>query len=126
MLADNFNFIYPETLQRHMQVRGWRLMNPLVQEGLVIFKPDFYPNGHVIGLSKGGYIYSAGNTLIQYKENTYESIEDLLEKEPLAIHDFGEWVFKEEKEWVVTRTGKEYLYSFSNVHKIPKRTTYRC
>ena len=109
-----------------MQVRGWRLMNPLVQEGLVIFKPDFYPNGHVIGLSKGGYIYSAGNTLIQYKENTYESIEDLLEKEPLAIHDFGEWVFKEEKEWVVTRTGKEYLYSFSNVHKIPKRTTYRC
>jgi len=101
-------------------------MNPLIQEGLAIFKPDFYPNGHVIGLSKGGYIYSAGNTLVLYKGTPYESIEDLLEQEPLAIHHFGDWVFKEEKEWVVTRTGKEFLYSFSNLHKIPRKAKYRC
>lgn len=109
-----------------MKVRGWKLMNPFTEQGVVLFKPDFYPNNHVIALSKKGYIYSAGYTVVEYNGTTYDSIQELQEDNPHALYHFGDWVFKEEKEWVVTRTGKEYLYSFSNLHNIPKRTTYRC
>ena len=102
-------------------------MNPLTTGDNTIFKADFYKNGHVIGLSvKGGYIYSTGSTTIEDNGDVFHSVEKLLDKNKNAKNDYENWKFIEEKEWVVTRTGEEFLHSFTTIAGLPKNTKFRC
>lgn len=126
MQADYKHFISPEALKIQLNLFGWKLIDPIIHNGLAVFKPDFYDNRKVIAVSKRGYIYAIGNTLLSYKDKQYDSISILLEQEPTALDNFSEWKFIEEKEWVITKTGKEFLFSFSDLVKIPKNTKYRC
>jgi len=43
-----------------------------------------------------------------------------------AIDNFKEWLFEVEKEWVVTRDGSDFIYSFTTLDKLPKTTKVRC
>lgn len=126
MQTDYKFFISPKALQIQLDVLGWKLMNPYIHENVAVFKPDFYPNNHVIALAKRGYIWAKGYTVIQYKDQEFSSVQELLGKWKYALNDFNNWTFLAEKEWVLTKDGKESLYFFDTLQKIPMRKKYRC
>ena len=126
MQTDYKFFISPKALQIQLDVLGWKLMNPYIHEDVAVFKPDFYPNNHVIALAKRGYIWAKGYTVIQYKDQEFNSVQELLGKWKYALNDFNNWTFLAEKEWVLTKDGKEALYFFDTLQKIPMRKKYRC
>ncbi len=101
-------------------------MNPYIYQDVAVFKPDFYPNNHVIALAKRGYIWAKGYTIIKYKDQEFNSVEELLDTWKYALNDFDNWNFLAEKEWVLTKDGKESLYFFDNLQAIPLRKKYRC
>ena len=82
-----------------LDLKGWTYSSAIVINGLAVVKPDFYPPRHVLAMGKRGYIYCDGH--------------------------FKDWVFLEEKEWVIT-DGSRWLASFSNLSELPKRSKYRC
>jgi len=127
MLPDLLNFIDENGLKIFFEMKGWRLASPTTFNGIAVVKPDFYPDKHVIARSKRGYIYAYGDTRIQYAGQEFSSTEELIDKcGTEALNDFSNWIFIEEKEWVITRDGLDWLYSFSTLDKLPKRTKYRC
>ena len=101
-------------------------MNPFIHEDVAVFKPYFYPNNHVIALAKRGYIWAKGYTIIKYKNQEFNSVEELLNKWKYAINDYDQWNFLAEKEWVLTKDGKESLYFFDNLQSVPMRKKFRC
>lgn len=126
MKTDFKHFISPEALKIHLNVLGWKMMNPFIHEDVAVFKPDFYPNNHVIALAKRGYIWAKGYTIIKYKNQEFNSVEELLNKWKYAINDYDQWNFLAEKEWVLTKDGKESLYFFDNLQSVPMRKKFRC
>jgi len=128
MLTDLLNFIAEDGLIIYLQeVKGWPNITPIIIDGVAVVKPDFYPTNYVIARSRKGYIYACGETRIKYRGEEYSSTEDLLNKHGNeAINDFQDWLFLEEKEWVVTKTGLDWLDSFTTLDKWPKRTKLRC
>lgn len=126
MQTDYKFFISPEALEIQLNVLGWKMMNPYIYDNVAVFKPDFYPNNHIIALANYGRIWAKGYTLINYKNQEFNSVEDLLNKWNNALSDFNNWTFLAEKEWVVTKDGKETLYFFSDLQSIPLRKKYRC
>jgi|TARA_R100000149_G_C5879969_1_gene144726 hypothetical protein len=126
MKTDFKHFISPEALKLQLNVLGWKLMNPYIYQDVAVFKPDFYPNNHVIALAKRGYIWAKGYTIIKYKDQEFNSVEELLDTWKYALNDFDNWNFLAEKEWVLTKDGKESLYFFDNLQAIPLRKKYRC
>jgi len=127
MLPDLLNFIDENGLKIFFEMKGWKLTQPIITEGIAIVKPDFYPDKHIIARSNRAYIYACGETRIRYRDEEYSSTEDLLANHGAeALNDFSNWEFIEEKEWVLTRDGLDWLYSFSTLDKLPKRTKYRC
>lgn len=108
-------------------LNGWQLTTPFVHNDVAYVKPDFYPDRFIIGVSKRGYIYASGESRILYRGTTFTSIEELLNQyTKSALNDFNEWKFLEEKEWVITRDGQEFLYSFTTLDKLPKASKLRC
>lgn len=101
-------------------------MNPFIHENVAVFKPDFYPNNHVIALANRGYIWAKGYTIIKYKNQEFNSVEELLSKWKYAINEYDKWDFLAEKEWVLTKDGKESLYFFDNLQSVPMRKKFRC
>jgi hypothetical protein len=126
MKIDYKFFISPNALQLQLDILGWKLMNPYIHEDVAVFKPDFYPNNHVIALANRGYIWAKGYTLIEYKQQQFNSVNDLLDEWDYALNDFENWNFLAEKEWVLTKDGKESLYFFDSLQQIPLRRKYRC
>ena len=107
---------------------GWNLVNPKHFNDLVIFKPDFYTEGHILLYTHKGNAYCSGNTIVEYKGKVYNSVSKLLEENgEESINDYGSWKFIQEKEWVITRTGSNnFLHTFTCLEGIPKSTKYRC
>ena len=128
MLKDLLNFMTEEAFKIYLQeIKGWPNITPIVIDGLAVVKPDFYPTNYVIARSNKGYIYACGETRIKYRGELFSSTEELLKKNGKeAIKDFQDWLFLEEKEWIVTKTGLDWLESFTTLDKWPKRTKYRC
>ena len=128
MLNDLLNFIPEEGFKIYLrEIKGWTNFSPLVKDGLAVIKPDFYPSNYVIARGKNGYIYAYGDTRIKYRDEEYSSPQELLKKHgEKAMTEFKDWVFLEEKEWVVTKTGLDWQFSFTTLDKWPKRTKYRC
>jgi hypothetical protein len=109
-----------------LDLKGWKHSSSIEINGLAIVKPDFYPPRHVLAMGKRGYIYAEGQTRIEYAGQVFSSTDELLNtcgKD--AILHFKDWVFLEEKEWVIT-DGTNWLASFSNLSELPKRSKYRC
>ncbi len=109
------------------ELNGWTLTNPFIHEGVAFVKPDFYPDRFVIGTSKKGYIYAGGHSRITYRGRVFDSVNELIDMYGnSAIDNFKEWLFEVEKEWVVTRDGSDFIYSFTTLDKLPKTTKVRC
>ena len=92
------------------------------------FKPDFYPESHVIATSKKGYIYAHRDRLaLNTRGLKYTDVNELIAIHGIeAIKNFSEWVFHEEKEWVITRDGSDFIYSFTTLDRLPKTSKVRC
>ena len=105
------------------ELNGWNLMNlSFIRRGL---RDDFYPDSFIIGTSNKGYIYASGS--LAFLGQTFDSINSLLSQYTnSALIDFNNWEFLEEKEWVITRNGDEFLYSFTTLDKLPKASKLRC
>lgn len=128
MLPDLINFIDENGLKLMLDLKGWHYCNNAINMfGLAVIKPDFYPNNHILALGKKGYIYSAGETSIEYKNMRFSKTQDLLDFfGTKAIDDFSNWSFIEEKEWVLTDGNNKLITSFTTLDQLPKRTEYRC
>lgn len=126
MTPDLINFINQNGLKIMLDLKGWKHSSSIEINGLAIVKPDFYPPRHVLAMGKRGYIYAEGQSRIEYAGQVFSSTDELLNtcgKD--AILHFKDWVFLEEKEWVIT-DGTNWLASFSNLSELPKRSKYRC
>lgn len=111
-----------------LDLKGWNYSkNAVIYNDLAVVKPDFYANNHILATGRKGHIYACGDTRIKYRGTEYSSVEDLLQNHGAeALNDFSNWVFIEEKEWVITDGQNDFLFSFSTLDKLPKRTKYRC
>ena len=119
------HFMSPEALKILFELNGWNLTEPIIQNEVAVFTPDFYPEGYIIGRGKYGVIYASGETKILFNKKEYSSVSVLLEECPFAINSFDEWEFVIEKEWVISKKG-EWLSSFSTLLQLPKASKYRC
>ena len=121
------NTISEGALKLMFNLNGWNLSKPYVVNGVAYFKPDFYDNKHVIGTGRRGIIYALGDTRVEYAGRVFDSVAALIEFNGLnALNKFEEWVFHEEKEWVITIDGSEWLYTFTTLDKLPRSKTLRC
>ena len=128
MLPNKMNFIHKEALKIFSKQLGWNISNPKLYKDMVLFKPDFYPEGHIFALSEPygkGYVYTCGHSIIQYKDEIFDDVDKLLARfGDDSIADFTNWKFLEEKEWVITKTGKEFLATFTSLDTLPRRNKY--
>ena len=123
----NMIFIKENALTIILKELDWKIVKPKKHNGLVIFKPDFYPTGEIFAItSKGKWAYCSGESIIEYKGQTFNSVEKLLLKfGNESIDDISNWNFIEEKEWVVTKNGSQFLGSFTTLDTLRKSTKYR-
>jgi len=119
------HFMSPDALKIMFDINGWQLTDPIIKENMACFKPDFYPHGYVLGRGKHGLFYACGQSIIIFNNKRYTSISSLLEDNLNAFHQFDEWQFLEEKEWVISKKG-EWLESFSTLFELPKASKFRC
>tara|TARA_R100000322_G_scaffold136989_2_gene92803 strand:+ start:1159 stop:1551 length:393 start_codon:yes stop_codon:yes gene_type:complete len=121
------NTISENAMQLMFELNGWTLSKPYVVDGIAYVKPDFYADNHVIGSSKKGYIYASGQTRVEYAGRVFSSVEELISTLGLGtLGHFSDWEFHEEKEWVITRDGQDFLFSFTTLDQLPNRKKVRC
>ena len=127
MLPTNIFFKQKEA-EPLLSFLGWKLLKHKKFNDLIIFKPDFYTEGHIILYSPRGHAYCSGKTIVEYNGKVYDSISKLLEDNgEKSIADYNSWNFIQEKEWVITRTGQNnFLHTFTGIDGVPKTTKYRC
>lgn len=127
MIPDKMFFIEEPTLQLFMNQFDWKVVKPKLHNNLVIFKADFYNDGHVFAVDgKGKWAICRGHTIVEYKGETFHSVEKILERYGNdSINDFANWKFIEEKEWVVTKHNNRFLGSFSSLDTVRKSSKYR-
>jgi len=127
MSLDKMVFIEEPTLQLFMSQFDWKVVKPKLYNNLVIFKADFYDDGHVFAIDgKGKWAFCSGNSLIKYKNEIFNSVEKILERYGNdSINDYANWEFLEEKEWVVTKHTCQFLGSFSSLDTVRKSSKYR-
>jgi len=120
------NFLNEEALELFLKTKGWKMLQPVIIEETAIFKPDFYEDNYTIAQGKHGRICAKGQTIINYRGNTFNSVKLLLSKfGNKSIEDFDNWEFVEEMEWVVYKNS-DWLYSFTTLLELPKASKYRC
>jgi hypothetical protein len=120
------NFLNKEALELFLKTKGWKMLQPVIIEETAIFKPDFYADNYTIAQGKHGKICAKGHSIINYRGNTFSSVELLLKKYGnKSIEDFDNWEFVEEMEWVVYKNS-DWLYSFTTLLELPKASKYRC
>ena len=128
MTLDPMNFIEEPPLKIFLNQLGWKVIKPKYYKNYVLFKPDFYEEGHVFALSEPygkGRVHADGNTVIEYRNETFKNTQTLLERFGNdCINDFDNWKFIEEKEWVITEKG-EFISSFTSLDTVPQRKSLR-
>jgi len=121
------NTISENAMQLMFELNGWTLTQPFTHKGIAFVKPDFYPDRFVIGTSKKGYIYACGHSRITYRGRVFDSVKELIDiNGNSAIDNFKEWLFEVEKEWVITRNGQDFIFSFTTLDQLPNRKKVRC
>jgi len=127
MEADLRNFLNPSAFKIIIEQQlGWILKDFKTLNGLAVVRPDFYPNNHVLGISKKAVIVCKGKSLFSIGNKEYNSIDDAFDKLGVSILDtFEEWEWQMEKEWVIMKDG-EWVGSFTILTECPFRTKIRC
>ena len=128
-LCDNINFISKSVFGDIMEVFGWRLVdNFKCYKNLAILRADFYPIGHIIGVSDKAYIVCDGEMSVVYKGREYNDINDLLYEYGEKVYEtFPEWEIRVEKQWAIkTYDGDEWVAAFTNLAEMPYRKQVKC
>jgi hypothetical protein len=68
------NFLNEEALELFLKTKGWKMLQPVIIEETAIFKPDFYEDNYTIAQGKHGRICAKGQTIINYRGNTFNSL----------------------------------------------------
>jgi hypothetical protein len=115
-----------DALKLFLETKGWKMLKPIIYKELALFKPDFYEEMYMIAQGKHGKICAKGQSKINYRGNTFDSVEMLISKHGnSAIGDFDNWKFIEEKECVIYKNC-EWLHSFTSILELPKASKFRC
>jgi len=125
-LCDYSNIIPKGMLPIVLEAHGWIYKDSISYLDYTLMKPDFYPSGFVLAVSKKAIIVCGGESLIKFKGNEYSDVKELIDEFGRAIIDtFPQWTFEIEKEWTVMKNG-EYVHSFSSFAQIAERKKLRC
>tara|TARA_R110000803_G_scaffold86474_1_gene152855 strand:- start:26796 stop:27170 length:375 start_codon:yes stop_codon:yes gene_type:complete len=120
------NFVSADALNLFLETKGWKMIKPIIFEERAVFKPDFYEDDYIIAQGKYGKICAKGHSKINYQGSSFDSVEMLISKHgEIAIGDFDNWEFLEEKEWVIYKNG-DWLHSFTTLLELPKASKFRC
>ena len=112
----------PIVLESH----GWIYKDSISYLDYTLMKPDFYPSGFVLAVSKKAVIICDGSSLIKYNGNEYSDIEEMIKLHGREIiKTFPQWEFEIEKEWTVMKNG-QYVHSFTSFDQITERKKLRC
>ena len=96
-MSENFTFIEKQTLSDYLRAFGWILTNQTKNFG--------------------------DKTIL--KDTRFDSVSELLETYPNAVSEYSEWIFIQEKEWVLAKH-TEQLLTFSTLSQWPKASKFRC
>lgn len=125
-LCDYSNIIPKGMLPIVLEAHGWIYKDSISYLNYTLMKPDFYPTGFVLAVSKKAVIICDGSSLIKFKDIEYTDVEEIISKFGRAIIDtFPQWEFEIEKEWTVMKNGV-YVHSFSSFDQIEERKKLRC
>ena len=130
MLLDNRNFIPLNTIGVVLSAFGWSHSESkdysVGKETLTIVKPDFYPAGHVLAVSKKAVIVCDGESQFEYQGKEYNDVQEIIGEFGIQIIEtFPEWIFTLEKEWTIMKNG-QYVHSFSSLNELRHRKKLRC
>ena len=135
MQLNDKEFFSETTLALILNTFGWDYSNHLGQvckehnfDVAIPFRADFYPIGYKLAQSNKAIIVCDGTkSVIQYKSIIYNSPWEIYET--WGIDRFGDmenWIFEEEKEWLIKKMNGDWVKTFTNLNKCPFRTTIRC
>ena len=125
-ICDYSNIIPKGILPIVLKAHGWIYSNSIDYKGFTLLKPDFYPLGFVLAVSKKAVIVCDGESLIKFKGNEYADVQEIIEQFGYnIITTFPKWEFVIEREWVIKKNG-EYIHSFTSFDQIVERKKIRC
>ena len=127
MNADLTNFLNPTAFKIIMEEQlGWILRDYKIIDGLAVVRPDFYPNNHVLAVSKKATIICRGESKFVVGEQEFSTIDEAIETlGMIVLENFDDWEWKIEKEWVVLKDN-HWVTSFTLLNECPFRTSVRC
>lgn len=125
-LCDYSNIIPKGMLPIVLEAHGWIYKDSISYQDYTLMKPDFYPSGFVLAVSKKAVIICDGTSLIKFNGIEYSDIEEMIELHGKdIIETFSQWEFEIEKEWTVMKNG-QYVHSFTSFDQITERKKLRC
>ena len=128
-LCDNINFTNKTVFSDLMTVFGWRLVDDFrCYKNLAVIRADFYPLGHIIGVSDKAYIICDGEMNVVYRGRTFSDFEELLELYGEdAYETFPDWEIRIEKQWAIKKNSdNEWVAAFTNLAEMPYRKQVKC
>ena len=131
-----YNYISDSALGMILTQLGWDYSNLLIDYVKehpnynmeeIPFRADFYPEGAKLASSKKAHIICDGQSFIEYKGIPYLSPWMIFESHgESALKDIDNWVFKEEKQWLIKKTNGDWVQPFTLLTECPFRTSIRC
>ena len=111
--------IKPPTWPRELTFVEFSRLNPHIENDtqlIELYNQYLHKYLEELRQKKIHFKYSLNNHLLnELNNNNFDN----------TLDDFQDWLFLEEKEWVVTKTGLDWLHSFTTLDKWPKRTKLR-
>ena len=129
------NFLNNNALGMILSSLGWEYSGDLIDyvkevntyKGEIPTRADFCPEGVRLASSKKAIIICDGKTTIQYKDTIYYTPWMIFECHGQeALDDIDNWVFTEEKQWLIKKINGEWVRPFTLLTECPFRTTVRC
>jgi len=130
-----YNYISQPALTVILSQLGWQYSDVLMDyvkeidtyNGEMPFRADFYPEGVRLASSEKAKIVSDGKTIIKYKDATWFSPWMIFECHgEQGLKDINEWVFLEERQWLIKKLNGDWVRPFTLLTECPFRTNVRC
>ena len=127
MISDNKQILNKELFLSCMELCDWKVKEYKMFNGLVLLKPDFYPEGYILAYSKKAIIICDGSSVINYRGYVFSDTQELVKKYGEKIlSEYQTWDFKQEKEWLIKRLNGQWVGSFSKMSELKHRKNLRC
>jgi hypothetical protein len=137
MLVDGKDFLSEGALRIILEQLGWKYSEGLkdivkgehdIEGDVLPLRADFYPIGWKLAQStKAIIVCDGGFTSINYRGKDFVSpweIYDTFGAE--SLDDIQNWIFREEKEWLIKKLDGSWIGTFTYLTECPFRTKVRC